>query len=691
MFRLRWTVLGALLALGAGLSGCSCDDPPPVQTAEDGGSEGPVCAEGKTACQTADDCPERHLCRLDKSTGARCCDRGPRTCTDKSDCCPGQTCTSEGRCVDSFDECTVDADCSEAGDRVCREWVDPALGPTKRCTFERCGAGGACPEGQFCFADFCVAAPPCDGSCEQGEACVPQNNKCHPFGDRCDLAPKPGHLIVFSNPENVYDVCLLAEVACEYAELPPLATGGLGRYASIAARDGKVAVAHYDGRYGDLVVSDFDAQGKLLGSKWVDGVPAEGTLVASPAGPRGGIAEPGPDVGKHTDLAFKPDGTLHAVYYDQTNGDLRYAERAPNGTWSAPYAVDGADADVGLFASLDFDPQGRPAIAYFQRGASESSTLGCPAAPSAPKALVTGVKLARANSEHPSSAADWTVELVACGARPPAPCFGCTTPDSGKVCVVDSSSANGTRCATPSTSCTSCGSTEVCIASGSRGVCAAKGNPTEVEGLPPGVGLFPSLAFKGSTPVIAWYDHNAGNLVVSQSTGSSWTETIIDGEENGADTGDVGLYPSLLVDASGNFNLAYHDASRRGLRFFSGATLEKLTGQLNPPGSSFIDKGLTDPMLDGPSWVGADAALAFTSFGNWAVYQNSTASDLRLSKQEQSGWSLAREWTEGAVGFFADAAEMNGKLYIAHALIRARIVDGKPVADNQLRLEVFTP
>jgi hypothetical protein len=439
MLSKQWSFFGVAFLLGASLSGCTCGDDKAAKA--DSGQQ-MVCSDGAPACQTAEDCPERNICR------DNCCKRTFRKCADKSECCPGQSCTTEGRCVDSFDECTVDSDCGEGGDRVCEEWIDPTLGSTKRCTFRRCQSG-VCPEGQTCFDDFCVASLPCGGSCPAGEACVPQTNKCHPFGTHCDLQPKPGFLVVFSDPANVYDVCLLANESCKYAELPPLPSGDLGRHASVAARDGQVHVAEYDGTYGDLVVSDYDAQGKLTRSVWVDGVPSGAPVVASPTGPRGGVAEPGPDVGKYTDVAVKPDGTLYVSYYDATNGDLRFAERAADGTWRAPYAIDGTDADVGLYTSMTIDSHGRPAIAYFQKGASDSSALACPSDPSAPKALVTGVKLAQATSEHPASASDWTVKLVACGARPPPPCFGCTTATGSKVCVEDATAVNGTRCATP--------------------------------------------------------------------------------------------------------------------------------------------------------------------------------------------------------------------------------------------------
>jgi hypothetical protein len=113
--------------------------------------------------------------------------------------------------------------------------------------------------------------------------------------------------------------------------------------------------------------------------------------------------------------------------------------------------------------------------------------------------------------------------------------------------------------------------------------------------------------------------------------------------------------------------------------------------QTRPESWSFLDKGLSDPLADGPAWVGADAKLLTGSLGTFAVYQNSTAADLRLARREGSRWIPMTEWTDGAVGFFADIAELDGKLYIVHTRMHARLVGGKPVPDNSLQLEIVTP
>lgn len=685
-----WTFVLPIAALLAGVAGCSCGDDPGVI-----GTEQPdLCPTvGLTACQSAADCedPDRYVCGAPRdpndATGrgrleAQCCMRSARRCTDDTGCCPGQVCADD-RCVDKFDECASDDECGELGDRVCETWTDPVLGDSKRCTYRRCGSLGECAEGQSCFNGFCVASPPCGGSCPAGEACVPQNNRCKPYGDRCNVSCKPGFLAVYSNPDAVYDTCRMSDVSCDCVELPPITSGDLGRHAAIDAAGDSLYVTHYDGQYGDLVLTEFDLEGRKIRSTWVDGIPAGAQVVAGPSGARGGVEEPGDDVGKYADVVAAADGTLHVSYYDETNGDLRYVRRAPDGKWSSPVVVDGADTDSGLYTSISLDPNGNPAIAYFQRGGTPASAP-CATAPGAPPELVTGVKFARAATSTPNTPADFAVELVSCAPRPPPPCFGCATPGA-TVCVQDGS--GGTLCATPTTSCgSSCATGEICVdVNGPK--CLPQGSPTEMADIPPGRGLFPSLAWKDHSPVIAWYDQIEGNLVVSQKD-SSWTHTTIDGATATADTGDVGLFPSLVIDSTGRYNIAYHDYTRRALRYYSSTTLARLTNQTSPAAANIIDNGIGDPRLDGPSYVGADASLVLVDGESWVAYQNATGVDLRLAKRGPSGWTVHKEWTEGGVGFFADAVAVNGKIYVVHARIRATTVEGRPTADNALLLEI---
>src|SRR5262249_19175741 len=97
------------------------------------------------------------------------------------------------------------------------------------------------------------------------------------------------------------------------------------------------------------------------------------------------------------------------------------------------------------------------------------------------------------------------------------------------------------------------------------------GAPPELL-LPEGIGLMPSLALKDDgTPAIAYYDRTRGNLryIAYDPMMTQWLNPIIlDGEAfDGSDTGDVGLYPSLIFDSSGIGHISYVDATRDNLLY----------------------------------------------------------------------------------------------------------------------------
>ncbi len=71
------------------------------------------------------------------------------------------------------------------------------------------------------------------------------------------------------------------------------------------------------------------------------------------------------DVGQYASIAFGPDGSLHAAYYDATNTDLKYLKKEAGAVqWSVGKVLDSA-GDVGRFASLGVSARGYPNIAYY--------------------------------------------------------------------------------------------------------------------------------------------------------------------------------------------------------------------------------------------------------------------------------------------------------------------------------------
>ncbi|MBS2027341.1 MAG: hypothetical protein JST54_05495 [Deltaproteobacteria bacterium] len=668
-----------LFAIALVLSDCKCHKDTPLQKAG-------VCASGAKSCSKDADCPDHDACTAE--AGENCCEFAARTCKQSSDCCPGQICKRDGHCFDQRIECpNGDSDCGDPGsDRVCLTYTDGQGKTDQVCGYAPCDATHACDTGLSCFRGFCVASPPCSGHCDDGNICIPQTNTCWDYGDRCQISCGAGFLPMETDPNNIWDSCNNHAVTCECDELPPLTSNDLGRYsASTAMSDGHVAVSMYDGQYGDLVVRYYDNTGAVTATEYVDGVPDGGTIVAGPSGPRGGISDPGSNVGEYTSIVADSTGRLFVSYYDVDHGDLKLAIRGTDKSWTTQ-TVD-SNGDVGLYTSIALDPSGKPVIAYFQRAGATGSTQ-CPGGDNTHPDLVTGVKLAKASSANPAHPSDWSTSFVECAAIPAPNCYGC---GSGQVCVTDSN-GNGV-CSQSASGCGICGSGNVCANDGSGAACATLFTAKPLLNIPAGVGLYPSVAFNGSSIVVAYYDHLNKVLRAATGTGTLSPVTIDDGcSANASTCDDVGMFSNLAVEPGGQHRIAiaYHDATTRGLKLYLGTTLALTTN----PSDAVIDDGHEPATGDGPSYVGGNVHLKFAADGTlWAAYHNSTGNDLRLAQHGTSSWTVKKKWTQGAVGWFASASQLTGatKLYIAHAQLHTKLQQGHPVKDTTPHLEFYDP
>jgi hypothetical protein len=167
---------------------------------------------------------------------------------------------------------------------------------------------------------------PCPGGCPAGQACDPALGQC--------------------------------------VEVRPEVPADVGRWASAATDDaGRLWVAAYAGRYGDLVVAHERADGGLV-YEYVDGLPPvqDGRIQQLPGVP----LLLGDDVGLYASLALDGLGRPHVAYFDRTHGDLKYAYRSGEG-WNllrVPRAGDVGPGAVGRLCSLALDASGLPRIAY---------------------------------------------------------------------------------------------------------------------------------------------------------------------------------------------------------------------------------------------------------------------------------------------------------------------------------------
>ncbi len=634
----------------ASISGCKCKENP---LAPKNVCQGvPNLVEGMTeACTDDAACGNHAECKTTKAKpDTMCCVFTDRTCTTEADCCPGQTCRADAKqCFDKFTGCTTDADCGSGGDKFCEEYTD-VYGTSKRCKLHACGDTGVCPAGQACFNGECLAGLPCDGHCDSGKGCVADINRCQDYSlasmnparptAACPMTCNAGFIGTFKDPTNIWDSCDLPKVACVCAELPPLLSNDLGRFSAISSDPGKdLYVSEYDGQYGDLVVVRYGLDGVVKSTDYIDGVPTAAPTYG-PSGVRGGVAEPGDDVGRYTDVAVS-GGKVFVSYYDVTNGDLKFALRGADGTWSK-HSVDSA-GNVGMYTSIAVGPDGKPSISYFQYSADATFDVSqCPGTqPTGALKNVTALKIARANNSSPASASDWTVKVLACADREPT-----LSADGGEI-------------------------------------------EPSLQRVSPGVGLFTSLAFSGQNAVIAYQKRNKtgttpadGDLyaLTVDSSGVASAPVLIDS------SGDTGFFPDVKVNTDGSIGIAYHDFTSKNFKFYYQADLHAgATAEI-------IDTGVNATLPGDQGWVGTDSAIVYGPGGiTFALYQDATHGDLKLARRENGSWQgRTSPRVDGAVGFFADAVLEGTKIFASHARIHTRLVASAPTLDNTLLLETVT-
>lgn len=683
-----------VLSLFVFADACTCGEKPLVSTTQCVGVAGAQAGKEGT-CSANSECEDHFACKdVKDKAGVKCCVLADRACTTEADCCPGQKCPTDSKtCFDSSIGCTTDEQCGDRGDRFCESYTD-TYGTSLRCRFRTCGALGECPENQSCFQGECMADLPCNGTCESGKACVPSIDRCQDYRSptgreeaACPMTCAPGFIGTFQDPRNLWDSCNLPAVRCVCAELPGLRSNDLARFSAIAADPGKALfVSAYDGQFGDLAVAKYGLDGKRVSLEYVDGVP-QAAVKYGPSGARGGVVDPGPDVGRYTDLVVAGDGRVLVSYYDVTNGDLKVAVRAVNGTW-ASHAVDGTTGDVGLYSSLALDSAGRPGVSYFQRAAGTGFDLTqCPAPrPSGALKYITALKFARAITATPASSSDWDIKTIACLDRPAPACDLC----GSNVCADPGS---GAACFAPATTCASCDpNNQVCIDLGGTAKCAKKASPASLNELPMGVGLFSSLSFKGDEAIIAFAQRTppaakaapkSSLLAVSVSAQNvQGAVVVLDA------SGDTGYFPDVKVEPGTKaIGIGYHDFSSKKFKFWYAAQLQ---AGVTP---EVVDTGVDVTAPGNQSFVGTDSAIVFTDGGKaLAVYQDATKGDFKVARRSGTTWVVeAPILTTGAVGFFADAVLTDGKVYASHARLRARTVQGQPRLDNALLVEQLTP
>lgn len=421
------------------------------------------------------------------------------------------------------------------------------------------------------------------------------------------------------------------QAACGDQDCLPgsLSHGAIGKW-NAAARDAERTVfTTYDESLGDVVL------GELTGGEptfyVVDGVPDE-IPTYEPSTYRGGVQQPGPDIGAYTSVALA-GGKVLVAYQDRERKALRFAREASHGKFVA-HDVDvplGAER-AGYFTSLAARPAGGVAVAYLVTGV-----------PTTGGARATELRLAVTGNSAPSSTGEWTTTTIASVTT------GCSGLCGEQKCVEPAADGEPEVCVTPTADCNpGCGSGEACVAGACRATVTSIADTT-----PGGVGFPTVLALPDGRLAVVYYDRERTALVASLgAAGGAMTETVLD------DAGDRGMWASAVVDGAGTLHVAYQEA--RGDQLFY-TTLGAAPGT-----PELVDDGQRTG--DRPHNVGAGAAIWLAGGVPHVAYQDGLTADLIVATRGGTSWSRNEVATGALLDGFHIAVPADGGTLIWDAL-----------------------
>lgn len=145
---------------------------------------------------------------------------------------------------------------------------------------------------------------------------------------------------------------------------------------------------------------------------------------------------------------------------------------------------------------------------------------------------------------------------------------------------------------------------------------------------------YTSLAYDAArNPAIAWYEaaYWLRDLRYTYKRDGTWTTETVDAP------GDVGLLPSLVIDAQDNPHVSYYDATRFDLRYATKV------------GGSWVVA-----TVDSQGTVGSYSSLAFDSDGFPVItYRDTSTGDLKCAWKRDSNWDIGVIDTSGNTGYYS--------------------------------------
>jgi len=414
----------------------------------------------------------------------------------------------------------------------------------------------------------------------------------------------------------------------------------IGSHTSVAtATDGTIWVAGYnegdpsggtaEDFLADLVVGKFDTAKGAVQWSVVDGVPkpAEGaTLDKNNCGFRGGVIDPGDDVGQYTAMVLDSTGNPIVAYFDRTNGALKVAH-GDGKQWSTHTVQTVATGWAGKFNSMVL-LGGKPVIAY---QVVEPGSGGYAKAK---------VRVAKAQTEVPSNEGDWSIEDAFVDDK--APCIQDVCSSGQKCLAGDPGAGLEPICTATVSGCpAACADGEACVKD-KAGVAGCQKTKVKLGIYINAVGTGISLAASGSDLGLVFYDRVRGNIRASSNKGGKWTTTPTTAPLDGwtgdvtknKDTGDRGIGASLAIDATGNWHVVYADGIKEWLlyKFVPGGDVTKAAATVVIDDGASTDGSAATAFKDGQHVIGENAQVVLDGGTLKVVYQDSTGGTLRWAK-----------------------------------------------------------
>ncbi len=383
--------------------------------------------------------------------------------------------------------------------------------------------------------------------------------------------------------------------------------------------------------YGDLVVGKYDSGKQRVQWQTVDGVPAlaEGSCPDNdPKGWRGGSTDPGNDVGLWTSLQLDANDRPMVAYYDATNGSAKFATY-DGAQWASYVLSSKPSADIGRYAKL-LVVDGKPVVAFLameagKDGYTRSRVVVGRANANPPTSASAWTFEDAAVDEQTPCLPDFCSGAQVCvptGTLAPgqagqclAAVAGCTPADcgTGKACVTVKNKAT-------------------CVAvvdkTAPRSYPNAAGDYVSLASGPSGLGLVVYDRTRGNLIGVS----NAGGKwtasILDGQTGASNAQHT--------NTGDVGIAAALAITPNGDWHVVYVNGIQEQLQYMlvpGGDAAKHAAPEVVDNGS---DNG--KPYSDGVHVVGDDAAIMVDATGNVQVaYQDSTAGTLKLASGAAQG------------------------------------------------------